>query len=560
MKVDLTKNNSFMSQLEKDMKDKSVLVIEDIPEVRGSMRQMMTSFGAKDIQEAPNGERALEKMRGHSFDVILCDYNLGSGKDGQQVLEEAKLEELITYSTIFIMVTAENYMGMVMGAIEFMPDDYLSKPFTKDTMKGRLQKLLDKKRPFKELALFAKQKDYKTAIALANKLIQEKKSVMDVLRIKMELSFQLEAYDEIKDFLEEVLSEYNVPWAKLGLGKVFYFKEDYVQAEKIFRELISENANYIHAYDWLAKTCHETGRAKEAQEVLTKGTAVSPKSLSRQKNLGEIAMENKDMAVAAKSFKAAVQYGKGSALRTPDEFTGLAKALTATGNEADAMKVIKNVNDEFRNNNDVKYQTGLLKSAIYRKQGLQESAEAALKEVKELVEMMDDDKAVDATMELAQVCMDMGSTEDAKQLLQMVVRNNHEDEGTLGKVQGMFEKAGMEDEGKVLIASTREEMNKLNNKGVQLVKAGKIDEAIGLFVKAADGAPENKTINLNAAQVLIMKAKKNKKDNTLLEKASEYLENAGHKDRFDEKYLALLDAYDELIQSRVVSGDDAASG
>ena len=559
MKIE-QKKMSFMSQLEKDLKDKSILVIEDLPEVRGSMRQMLTTFGASNIEEAPNGERALEKLRGHTFDIILCDYNLGEGKDGQQVLEEGKLEELIMYSTVFIMVTAENYMGMVMGAIEFMPDDYLSKPFTKDTMKARLEKLLDKKRPLKELSLFAKQKDYKTAIALCNKLIQEKKSVLEVLRIKMELSFRLEAYDEIKDFLEEVLSEYNVPWAKLGLGKVYYFKEDYVQAEKIFRELIAENDNYIHAYDWLAKTCHETGRKEEAQEILVKGTGISPKSLSRQKNLGEIAFENKDMSVAAKSFKAAVQYGKGSALRASDEFTGLAKALSATGNETEAMKVIKNVNQEFRNDNKVKYETGLLKSAIYRKQGLQDSAEQALKEVKEMVDLMDDEQAVDATMELAQICMDMGSTEDAKELLQTVVRNNHEDEGALGKVQSMFKDAGMEDEGKELIESTRDEVNKLNNKGVQMLKAGKIDEAISLFVKAADTAPENKTINLNAAQVLIMKAKKNKKDASLLEKASEYLENAGHKDRFDEKYMALLDAYDELVQSRVESGDGRASG
>ncbi|MDH5436815.1 MAG: response regulator, partial [Gammaproteobacteria bacterium] len=546
MKIE-QKKMSFMSQLEKDLKDKSILVIEDLPEVRGSMRQMLTTFGAKNIEEAPNGERALEKMRGHSFDIFLCDYNLGEGKDGQQILEEAKLEGIISYSAVFIMVTAENYMGMVMGAIEFMPDDYLSKPFTKDTLKGRLEKLLEKKSALKEVSLFVKQKDYKTAIALCNKLIQEKRSVLEALRIKMDLSFKLEAYDEIKGFLEEVLSQYNVPWAKLGLGKVYYFKEDYVQAEKVFRELMAENSNYIHAYDWLAKTCNETGRKDEAQAILVKGTGISPKSLSRQKNLGEIALENKDMNVAAASFKAAVQYGKGSALRTSNEFTGLAKALSASGNEAEAMKVIKTVNQEFKNDNKVKYETGLLKSAIYRKQGLKDSAEQALEEVKEIVEMMDDEEAaIDATMELAQICMDMGSTEDAVQLLKTVVRNNHEDEGMLGKVQGMFEKAGMQDEGKELIESTRDEVNTLNNKGVQMVKAGKIDEAIGLFMKAADSAPENKTINLNAAQVLIMKAKTNKKDATLLDKAGEYLENAGHKDRFDEKYITLLDAYDEL--------------
>jgi len=550
----------FMSQIEKDLKDKQALIIEDVPEVRGSMRQMLTSFGVKTIEEASDGDKALNKLRGTSFDIIFCDYNLGDGKDGQQILEEAKKQQLIRYDTIFIMVTAENYMAMVMGAIEFMPDDYLSKPFTKEVLKKRLEKLLERKRPLSDISRFVMQQDFQTAISLCNKLIQEKKSVLDALRIKMDLSFMMEAYDEIKVFLDEVVGQYNVPWAKLGLGKVAYYKNDYVTAQNIFRELMSENANYIHAYDWLAKTLKETGNTTEAQEVLQKGTSISPKSLQRQKTLGEVAYENKDMSVAARSFKAAVEYGKNSAMRTPSEFTGLAKALTATGNETEAMKVIKNVNQEFKNNNQVKFETGLLKSAIYRKQGLKESAEQALEEVKELVEVMEESQSKNATMELAQVCMELGAKEDAIQLLKTVVRNNHEDEETLSKVQGVFKSAGMEDEGKEMIESTRDEMTKLNNKGVALVKAGKIDEAVGLFMKAADGAPENKTINLNAAQVLIVKAKEGKKGaDTHLEKAGEYLENAGHKDRFDEKYLALMDAYEELAQSMLGPDDDKAS-
>jgi len=81
-------------------------------------------------------------MHDKSFDIVLCDYNLGEGKDGQQVLEEAKEDSLLPYSSIFIMTTAENSMEMVMGAAEYQPDDYLSKPFTKQVLQTRLKRLL----------------------------------------------------------------------------------------------------------------------------------------------------------------------------------------------------------------------------------------------------------------------------------------------------------------------------------------------------------------------------------------------------------------------------------
>ncbi len=85
-------------------------------------------------------------MRRRAYDVVLCDYNLGEGMDGQQVLEEAKHRRLVGYATVFVMITAENTMEMVMGAMEYKPDDYLTKPFNKELLKSRLEKLVARKR------------------------------------------------------------------------------------------------------------------------------------------------------------------------------------------------------------------------------------------------------------------------------------------------------------------------------------------------------------------------------------------------------------------------------
>jgi len=45
----------------------------------------------------------------------------------------------------------------------------------------------------------------------------------------------------------------------------------------------------------------------------------------------------------------------------------------------------------------------------------------------------------------------------------------------------------------------------MNNRGVQLLEAGRFDDAIALFEQAADGMTTNRVINLNAARAHILK-------------------------------------------------------
>jgi len=60
------------------------------------------------------------------------------------------------------------------------------------------------------------------------------------------------------------------------------------------------------------------------------------------------------------------------------------------------------------------------------------------------------------------------------------------------------------------IKDVKDNIVKINNEGVELIRQGKIDQSIELFVKAAKAMPRNPIINLNAAQSMIVKMKKGK--------------------------------------------------
>ena len=128
-----------------DYSNKRFLVVDDFSDFRSSVKAMLRDMGAKDVDTADCGEDTLAMCRHKRYDIILHDYNLGAGKNGQQVLEELLIGKLISHQCIFIMVTAESSQAMVLSALEHEPDAYLTKPFNRASLAQRLDKLVERK-------------------------------------------------------------------------------------------------------------------------------------------------------------------------------------------------------------------------------------------------------------------------------------------------------------------------------------------------------------------------------------------------------------------------------
>ena len=117
-----------------NFQEKTFLVVDDVASMRSSLRNTISTLGGTRIDMAGNGIEAINRLEQLAYDIILCDYDLGGGKDGQQLLEEAIRRKLLKKSTIFIMVTAERGYEKVVSAAELAPDDYLIKPFAGEVL------------------------------------------------------------------------------------------------------------------------------------------------------------------------------------------------------------------------------------------------------------------------------------------------------------------------------------------------------------------------------------------------------------------------------------------
>src|SRR5574343_381022 len=111
---DETTNTRPMSELA----GKQVLIIDALPGMRAQLQKAFQSFGFPLPHAVADIKDALWHLQSVNYSIILCDYDLGEGTNGQQFLEYLRTSDLISRNTIFIMATAERTYERVMVVAE----------------------------------------------------------------------------------------------------------------------------------------------------------------------------------------------------------------------------------------------------------------------------------------------------------------------------------------------------------------------------------------------------------------------------------------------------------
>lgn len=531
-----------------NLKGQRILIVDDFQGMRSMLRGVVEPLTPDKVYLAKDGEEAIQQMESNEIDIVFCDYNLGKGKDGQQVLEEAKYRSLLPQAAIFIMVTAENTSRMVMGAIDSFPDDYISKPFNRTLIQTRLKKLLERKESLLPISKAISDKDFTAALAVCEELLASApKNKTDLIKLKGEILIKQGRYDDAAELYEDLLEERDIPWAYLALGRVRYSQEKYYDAEELFERLINENPANVSAYDWLAKTLEALGEYSKAQNVVARAIEKSPKSLLRQRKLAKLASKNSDLETAEIAYKNALDVGQHSCYQQPDDYTGYIKTLLEIGSTEKALNIIEKLQTDYGDKDPAaKFYAAVYAGSIYKEQDDMEKCLAAIEESLSIYKLNPDILTTTTTLDLTELCLSSGKNEEADELVKRLIRNHHDDETILEKTRQIYAKAGRGDEGDQLISQTKAEVVKINNEGVALLKQGKLEESIELFMKAARGMPDNSVININAAYSMIKQMQKTGKTKKYLPRTIKYLERVHAIDPANKKYFQLMDVAQKL--------------
>jgi len=518
---------------------KSFLIVDDFQGMRTLLREMLRTFGTRNIDTVTSGKEAITFLEKNKYDVVLCDYNLGSGKSGQHILEEAKHRDLIGLATAWIIITAEKTADLVFGAAEYMPDDYIIKPVNEATMRSRLEKVLARKEMLVDIEKAARDKNYDRCIALCDKALSSSKTnTTELQRIKTNMLLTMGRYDRAQQEFEQILAKRDISWARTGLGKTFFYKGELARAQQLFRDVINDNPAYLEAHDWLAKSHEKAGELEEAQHALMRCTELSPNSVVRLKNLGELAHKRGDLETAEGAFRKTIKLGQFSIHKSPVAYLVLARICSENDASAEALQILKDVNKEF-DSAETSLHAKVVEGMVYRKSGDRINAERVSREVAGMVKADDSHLSASLMLDAAQLFLATGNKEAAESITQTIVKNNHENAELLAQVNDLYDQAGMTDKGEELVSKSRQEVIALNDRGVIMAKEGKLDEAIRLLGDAHIMFPNNKRIMINLANMAVMSMRQNGRRSDLVQLTDECVSQVARLDP-QEKWCAQL--------------------
>jgi len=118
------------------IENRTILLIDDEPQIRRVLRASLTSHGAS-VLDVQNGEEALALLRNQTVDLVLLDMNM----PGMGGLETCRAIRNGWDIPIIIVSVRESDKDKV-EALDAGADDFVSKPFSFDELMARIRAAL----------------------------------------------------------------------------------------------------------------------------------------------------------------------------------------------------------------------------------------------------------------------------------------------------------------------------------------------------------------------------------------------------------------------------------
>jgi two-component system chemotaxis response regulator CheY len=113
---------------------KSCLIVDDSKVIRKVARRILEELSF-DIQEAVDGQDALDNCKAHMPDAILLDWNMPV-MNGIEFLQELRQTEG-GGTPVVVFCTTENDLAHIRAAIQAGANEYIMKPFDRDIIEAK---------------------------------------------------------------------------------------------------------------------------------------------------------------------------------------------------------------------------------------------------------------------------------------------------------------------------------------------------------------------------------------------------------------------------------------
>ena len=116
-----------------------ILVVDDFQTMRRIIRNYLRQLGFNNVEEAEDGDVALEKLNETQIDFVITDWNMPK-MTGIDLLKKIRAENNFKNIPVLI-ITAEAEKENVVQAAQAGVNDYIVKPFTPEVLQSKIEKI-----------------------------------------------------------------------------------------------------------------------------------------------------------------------------------------------------------------------------------------------------------------------------------------------------------------------------------------------------------------------------------------------------------------------------------
>lgn len=506
---------------------KRAIVIDDMGAAVAIGRNMLMSLGAKQVDTANDYQSAFILLARKKYDLVLCDFNLGTGLNGQQLLRDLRHIDRLSYTTLFVVVSAERTKDIVLGTIECEPDGYIAKPFTQGDFIQRITRLIEQQSAFEAFNKALDNKQYAEAFAEADKIrAQQPKYSNLALRKKAGTLYELKRYEGALEQFDKALEKHSLTWAQIGRARCIAELGNTAQAIEEFEAIIQNNGLAVPAIDSLATCQLREGRKKDAQASVAKAISLSPMSIERQRWLGELSMDIGEIETAVKANRSVLKLAQGTLKESVKQYETFSRTLRkAIEEETDSKiisdriregrQVIKEGLQKFEDEESLKANDTLYRALDKFKQGDNEETiaivDAAIERHKALLV-----EQPSLIIDIAETKLLAGDRPSAESMLRKLMVDHKDNKRLVDLAQSILD-IPLPHHQRVLITEK-------NRQGKHLYDAGDYEQALSSFRDALNLYPHHPSINLNAIQATLKLIESGERSERALKEAQAYLD------------------------------------
>jgi two-component system, chemotaxis family, chemotaxis protein CheY len=116
------------------------LVVDDFSTMRRIIKNLLHDLGYPNVSEADDGKTALPMLQAGDFDFLIADWNM-PGMPGLDLIKAVRADTKLAKMPV-LMLTAEAKREQIIEAAQAGVNGYVIKPFTAETLKEKLDKIL----------------------------------------------------------------------------------------------------------------------------------------------------------------------------------------------------------------------------------------------------------------------------------------------------------------------------------------------------------------------------------------------------------------------------------